>query len=154
MSEVKCPKCKSRSFNRKGKSKDKQFQRLRCKDCGKNWSVECFMVNKQRELPEILFSLVEHPDGMFSVNKIEINKTANRVRIKNIEFITAKVPTYKKVVELASKLALDIKPNVIKLDEYIPESLKKQVRILYPPDVANNIITLMDTLCKDLTWTS
>jgi transposase-like protein len=152
MNEVKCPNCKSRSWLRKGKSKDKQFQRLRCKDCGKNWSIESFIVNKQRELPEILFALVEHPDGMYSVNKIEINKTANKTHIRNVEFISSKVPTYEKVVELASKLALDIKPNVVKLDDYIPESLKNQVRILFPPDIANNIIKLMDNLCKELTW--
>ena len=147
--EVKCPKCNSRSFVRKGKSKDQQFQRLRCKSCGKNWSVECFKVNKQMTLPEILFGIIEHPDKKFSVNKIEITRNGqNKKHIKNIEFVTAKVDSYQKVVELASKLSTDIHPNTIKLDQHVPHSIKNQLSILFSPEVSHNLIQFMESLCK------
>lgn len=153
MEEVKCPKCKSRNFVRKGLSKDKQFQRLRCKGCGKNYSVEAFIVNKQMKLPEILFAIIEHPDKKFSVNKISIAKTVkNTDNIKNIEFVTSKVDSYEKVVELASKLSFDIHPNTIKLNQHVPQAIKNQLRILFPQETAYCLEQLMEQMCKGEQW--
>lgn len=152
MSEVKCPKCKGRHFVRKGKSKDKQFQRLRCKNCGRNWSVESFMVNKQIELPNIIFAIIEHPDGMFSVNEISVNSTKGFEFVKNINYVTTKVDSYETVVELASKLTHDISPNTYKVDNYVSQDLRKQLKILFPPSVAKSIEDLIEAMCKDMKW--
>lgn len=154
MDEVKCPNCRSISFVRKGKSKDGQFQRLRCKKCLRNWSVESFLVNRQIELPEISFAIVEHPNKMFSINKIQTTKKENKQFIENLDFITSKVSNYQEVVELASKLNLDIHPNPVQLDIHVPETLRKQLTILFPPDVTKQLIKFMETLCKGLSWSN
>jgi transposase-like protein len=150
--EVRCPKCKSLHFTRKGKSKDKQFQKLRCKKCGKNWSVELFKVNKQIQLPEIKIAIVHHPDGMYSINKIQITKIENKQIIRNAEFLTEKTKTYSDIVHLASMFAVDISPNVVKLDEFVPDILKQQINILFPSAVSKKIINLFESMCKDLSW--
>ena len=150
VNDVKCPKCKSRHFIRKGKSRDKQFQKLRCKNCGKYYSIESFLVNKQIELPEILIAIAEHPDGMFSINKIQINKVRKKEVVQNLEFITKKVPTYQEVVELAAGLENEIHPNTIKLDQIVPKTMRQQLRLLFHPVLAESMEKFMETMCKEL----
>lgn len=153
MSEVKCPKCGGIHFIRKGKSKDKQFQKLKCKSCNKYYSVECFKVNKQINFPEFKTVIVEHPDGMFSVNKIRLNTVKGIKFVKNLDFVTTKVNSYESVVELASKLTEDIDPDTYKLDNFVSEELQKQLKILFPPSLAKSIEDLLEEICKDMIWT-
>jgi hypothetical protein len=151
---VKCPKCDSIDWIRKGKTIDKKYQKLRCKRCKKNWKVESFLVNKQINIPETKFAIISHPDKTFSINKVSISNLNNSdiSYVRNLEFVTSKVDTYKKIVELASNLTVEIHPNPIKLDQYISDGMRYQLNILFPQSIAKGLENLMESMCKDLSW--
>ena len=94
--------------------------------------------------------IAEHPDGMFSINKIQINKVRKKEVVQNLEFITKKVPTYQEVVELAAGLENEIHPNTIKLDQIVPKTMRQQLRLLFHPVLAESMEKFMETMCKEL----
>lgn len=149
---IRCPNCQSIDWIRKGKTPDKKLQRLRCKSCHKNWTIESFLVNKQKPLPKIENRIIEHPDGTFSVNKLSIIDHGRTPDILNLEFVTEKVESYGKIVELASSLAEVINPNPIKLDKHVPQSIIRQLQLLFPERIAKDVERMMETLCKEIKW--
>lgn len=148
---VRCPKCKSVDWVRKGKTIDKKYQRLRCKKCKKNWTVESFLVNRQKPLPKIENRIIEHPDGTFSVNKLSIIDHGRTPDILNLEFITEKVGSYGEIIELASSLAEAVNPNPIKLEKHVPQSMVRQLELLFPKRVSKEIESMIETMCKEIT---
>lgn len=150
---VKCPSCNSIEWIRKGKTPDKKYQKLRCKRCKKNWTVESSLVNRQINIPKINFAIIEHPDKMFSVNKVLISSINNDITyVRNIEFITSKVDSYKKIIDLASNLVTEVHPNPIKLNQFISDRMRNELNIMFPSIIAKRIEDLMESMCKDLSW--
>lgn len=154
MSEVKCPKCGSSDFVRKGKTKNKQFQRLQCKTCNKRFQVETSIVNRQR-LPQKEIRIVKHPDGAFSINLVRyIDVGRKNPRIENQKYLTNKVNTYKEIVYLSKTYKSPINPHEIKLDRLLSNILIDEIKLAFQPTVSQAIINLLEKIARGLGWSS
>ena len=135
--EVKCPKCKSPGWVRKGKTKDKRFQKLMCKNCGKRYQVEEFLVNKQEALPLFENRIVEHSDGTFSVDRV---KMLDKGIGESIEQISIRKDSFGELMTIIKELKIQVNPNVIRLRTKDPrEQLFKLINQVYNPKIANLI---------------
>ena len=143
--KIECPKCGGGSHVKKGKSSNKQFQRLQCKSCGRNFRIELAIYDKQLKLPEISVRIVRFPNGGYAICKINI--IGNWVHC--LELMSKKVKTYKDVVSLVrkdKKLSVDL-PGAVELDQYVPQTTINDLNRLFGKD-AQKWVNLLDAMVR------
>lgn len=138
MSNVTCPDCRSPGWIRKGKSKDGKFQKLKCKNCGRQYQVEEFLVNKQMALPTFENRIVEHPDGTFSVDRV---KMIDSKIGESLEQITVRKDTFGELMTIVRELRIEVNPTVIVLDKKSPrDQIFDLIKKTYPMNLSKMII--------------
>ncbi len=143
--KIECPKCGGGSHVKKGKSSNRQFQRLQCKSCKRNFRVELAIYDKQLRLPEISVRIVRFPKGGYAICKINIVHTW----VHCLELLSEKVNTYKEIVSLIRKnknLSVDL-PGAVEIDQYIPETMINDLRKLFGND-AQKWVNLLDAMAR------
>jgi len=153
MDQVKCPKCNSSHFIRKGKTKNKQFQRLQCKSCNKRFQVETSIVNRQTQLPYKELRIVKHPDGAFSINVVRFVDVGKKNKhTENEQYLISKVQSYKGIIALAKEFSDPIDPHDIELDRLLSDSLIHEIKIAFQPNISQQIINLLENMARGLKW--
>lgn len=153
MGEVRCPKCNSFDCVKKGKTKDKQFQRLQCKTCKKRFQVETSIVDRQSRLPHEELRIVKHPDGAFSINTVRFIDAGKKSKIaENKEYLISKVGTYKEIISFSKKFQALIDPKEIQLDRVLSDELIKQIQTAFQPNISQHVINLLENMARGLKW--
>ena len=153
MGEVRCPKCNSFDCVKKGKTKDKQFQRLQCKSCKKGFQVETSIVNRQTNSPHEELRIVKHPDGAFSINTVRFVDAGRKDKIaENKEYIVSKVSTYKDIVSFTKGFAQSVNPHEIMLNRLLTDSLIHEIELIFQPNISQHIINLLENMARGLKW--
>jgi hypothetical protein len=143
--KIECPKCKGGTHTKKGKTSNKQFQRLQCKKCNKQFQIEVSIYDKQMKLPEISVRIVKFPKGGYAVCKINIIGDW----VHCLELLSEKVKTYKDIIALVRKnknISVDL-PGAVELDQYIPQTMINDLNKLFGSD-AQKWVNLLDAMAK------
>ena len=131
--KIECPDCKGGSHVKKGKSSNKQFQKLKCKSCGRNFRIELVRYDKQMSLPTIETRIVKYPNGGYSICKISyIDNPLPKNWVNCVEILSPKLRTYKDAVShiRTHDLKLD-RPGPVEIDRYIPENMVQDLIKLF-----------------------
>lgn len=142
---IECPECSGLSHIKKGKSSNKQFQKLQCRDCKRNFRIELAIYDRQLKLPEISVRIVRFPNGGYAICKINIIDKW----VHCLEILSEKVKTYKDIIALVRKdknLSVDL-PGAVELDQYIPETMISDLRKLFGNN-AQKWVNLLDAMAR------
>lgn len=154
---IKCPKCGSIEWTRKGKTPDGEKQKLKCKKCGKGWALPYNEVNSpnvpmKQKIEDVWMQIriVEHLDGTYSINRVSaVGTNGKNLEFHNIEYITEKINDYEKIIDIADKLTDFINPQPIKLNEQLPQSMMKQLDMIFPKNIAKQIKKFLEIMCEE-----
>ena len=147
--KITCPKCGGGSHTKKGKTKNKQFQRLQCKKCLKQFQIEVRIFDKQMKLPTIETRIIKYPNGGFSVCSIkyyDINVPNNRIEC--VEIFTPKVKTYRDIIKYIRTHDIEIdRPGPVEIDRHVPESVVKSLKYLFG-DMSQVWVNVIDKMAS------